>query len=162
MTAKSHNDTPAENRPQVIALFPGSFNPFTVGHMSVLRRALPLFDHIYVVVGVNESKGSSATCHADSRVTAIETTVSGMDRVSVIAWSGLMVDLARQLGATFLVRGVRTASDFEAEQNLATINRSISGIETILIPTLPEHVAVSSSVVRELQHFGHDASQFLP
>lgn len=161
MTARSHENEGGIERRPVIALFPGSFNPFTVGHLSVLERAMPLFDHIYVVVGVNGSKAGSATTAA-GRVAAIEAAVAGMPRVSVTSWDGLMVDLASQLGATFMIRGVRSAADFESEQNLATINRSISGIETILIPTLPQHTAVSSSVVRELQHFGHDASQFLP
>ncbi|MDE6449351.1 MAG: pantetheine-phosphate adenylyltransferase, partial [Muribaculaceae bacterium] len=96
------------------------------------------------------------------RVEAIPRLTGGFPGVSVMAWSGLTADLARDLGARYMIRGVRTAADFEYEYTLATVNRTISGIETILIPTLPEHAAVSSSVVRELQHFGHDASQFLP
>ncbi|MDE6153495.1 MAG: pantetheine-phosphate adenylyltransferase [Muribaculaceae bacterium] len=155
MTARFHN------RPgEVIGLFAGSFDPFTIGHMSVLERALPLFDRVVIVVGVNESKPSATP--AEERVDAIRDLTEGMPGVSVMAWSGLTADLARELGAEYMIRGVRTAADFEYEYNLATINRTIAGIETVLIPTLPEHAAVSSSVVRELRHFGHDASQFLP
>ena len=145
---------------QRIGLFAGSFDPFTIGHMSVLKRALPLFDHVYIVVGYNSAKKGALL--PGERVAAIEQLFADEPRVSVMAWDGLTTDLARQLGAGFLIRGVRSAADFEAEQNLATINRTISGIETIFIPTLPEHSAISSSVVRELEHFGHDASQFLP
>lgn len=159
MTARSHNTTEAAGE-EVTALFAGTFDPFTIGHMSVLERALPLFDRVVIVVGVNESKPGATP--AQERVEAIERLTEGMPGVSVMAWSGLTADLARDLGARYMIRGVRTAADFEYEYTLATVNRTISGIETILIPTLPEHAAVSSSVVRELRHFGHDASQFLP
>ncbi|MDE6402997.1 MAG: pantetheine-phosphate adenylyltransferase [Muribaculaceae bacterium] len=142
------------------AIFAGSFDPFTIGHMSVLERVLPLFDHVYIVVGYNNAKKGALT--PAERVAAIERLFNNEPRVSVMAWDGLTTDLARQLGADYLIRGVRSAIDFESEQNLATINRTISGIETIFVPTLPEHAAISSSVVRELEHFGHDASQFLP
>ena len=155
MTARSHNQGV-----ETVALFAGSFDPFTIGHLSVLERALPLFDRIIVVVGVNEAK-PGATPAAD-RVAAIERITASMPGVSVTAWSGLTADLARREGARYMIRGVRSAADFEYENTLATINRTIAGIETVLIPTLPQHAAISSSVVRELQHFGHDASQFLP
>lgn len=162
MTARSlDNQTGLEScRKPVIALFPGSFDPFTIGHMSVLERALPLFDRVVIVVGYNEAKQSGSP-YTD-RVAAIETVTAKYPQVTVMAWNGLTVDLAKELGARYMIRGVRTSADFEYEYTLATVNRTISGIETILIPTLPEHAAVSSSVVRELQHFGHDASQFLP
>ncbi len=161
MTAKSLEQEPhRESRQPVTALFPGSFDPFTVGHMSVLERALPLFDRIVIVVGYNEAK-TSASPYA-GRVDAIGELTRRLPGVSVMAWNGLTADLARELGARYIIRGVRTAADYEYEYTLATVNRTISGLETILIPTLPEHAAVSSSVVRELQHFGHDASQFLP
>ena len=155
MTAKSHNQGE-----ETVALFAGSFDPFTIGHLSVLERALPLFDRIIVVVGVNEAK-PGATPAAD-RVAAIERITASMPGVSVTAWSGLTADLARRERARYMIRGVRSSADFEYENTLATINRTIAGIETVLIPTLPQHAAISSSVVRELQHFGHDASQFLP
>ncbi len=162
MTAKSPEILPADDnrRKPVTALFPGSFDPFTIGHMSVLERALPLFDHIVIIVGYNEAKNST-TPYTD-RVEAIQRITGHLHGVSVMAWNGLTTDLAGDLGARYIIRGVRTVADFEYEYTLATVNRTISGIETILIPTLPEHAAVSSSVVRELQHFGHDTSQFIP
>lgn len=143
-----------------VALFPGSFDPFTIGHKSILDRALPLFDHVYVVIGYNKAKHGIMS--PAERLTTIEQLYASNSKISVVTWDGLMVDLARELGATYMIRGVRTGSDFEYEQTLATINRTISGIETIFIPSLPEHTAISSSVVRELQHFGHDTTQFLP
>lgn len=142
------------------ALFAGSFDPFTIGHMSVLQRALPLFDRVVIAVGYNESKPGDMP--VDERVERIKRLTESMPQVEVTAWSGLTVDLARRLGATYLLRGARTSADWEYEYNLATINRTISGIETIILPTLPEHAAISSSVVRELNHFGHDTTQFLP
>ncbi|MCM1532683.1 MAG: pantetheine-phosphate adenylyltransferase [Ruminococcus flavefaciens] len=142
------------------AIFAGSFNPFTVGHMSVLQRALPLFDHVYVVVGVNLAKETGS--EAQKRVMEIEKAVDRMPGVSVMMWDGLTVDLAHQLDAQFLIRGVRTVVDFEYEYTMACANRRIGSVETIFIPALPEHVDVNSSIVRELQHYGHDISQYLP
>lgn len=144
----------------VTALFPGSFDPFTVGHMSILERALPLFEHVIIVVGYNESKPGDKS--PEERVEAIRRVTATMPRVEVVAWNGLTVDLAEARGALYLIRGARTAADWDYEYNLATINRMISGIETIILPTLPEHAAISSSIVRELDHFGHDTSRFLP
>lgn len=151
---------PVEGHRGVTALFPGSFDPFTVGHLSVLERALPMFDRLIVVVGYNENKPGEMP--VAERVEQIRRITAAMPGVEVMAWSGLMADLARQTGARYMLRGARTAADWDYEYNLATVNRTISGVETIIVPTLPEHAAVSSSVVRELRHFGHDASQFLP
>ena len=142
------------------ALYAGSFAPFTVGHLSVLERALPLFDRVIVVVGVNASKCADAG--VEQRVKAIAEATSGLAGVEVMSWSGLMADLAAKVGATYMIRGVRGCADFENEYALATVNRTIAGVETVLIPALPEHVAVSSSVVRELKSYGCDVSQFLP
>ena len=142
------------------ALFAGSFNPFTVGHASVVERALPLFDRIIIAVGDNAAK-------PDERrpIAAIEDYCRRFPegRVTVVRYSGeLTVDVARRLGADCLLRGVRSVRDFEYERDLADINRRIGGIETVLIFSLPEHEAVSSSMVRELQSYGHDVAQFLP
>ncbi|MDE6085984.1 MAG: pantetheine-phosphate adenylyltransferase [Muribaculaceae bacterium] len=142
------------------AIMPGSFNPFTIGHLSILERALTIFDHITIVIGINSNKTTALDLEA--RVAQVTDAVSHLKSVDVITWEGLTVDIARQLGARHMVRGARTAADWEYEYNLATVNRTISGIETVIIPTLPEHAAISSSVVRELQHYGRDASQFLP
>ncbi len=157
MTAKSHDGTKREQR---IALMPGSFNPFTIGHMSILKRALPLFDRVIVVIGINNAK--TAATSIEDRVAQVTKAIENLKGVTVMTWEGLTVDLAREVGASFMIRGARTAADWEYEYNLATINRTISGIETIILPTLPEHAAISSSVIRELEQFGHDATQFLP
>ena len=125
-------------------LFPGSFNPFTVGHQSLVARVLPLFD------------GTA------QRVEAIRALYASEPKVSVIAYSGLTVDACEAEGARWMLRGVRSAVDFEYERNLADINRRISGIETLLLFTLPEYAAVSSSMVRELRSYGRDVSEFLP
>lgn len=145
------------------ALFAGSFDPFTIGHASVVERALALFDRVIVAVGVNSAKSGPAD--ADSRVDAIRRIYAAMPqgRVEVLAYRGeLTVQLARRLGAKWLLRGVRSVKDFEYERDLADLNRRVGGIETILMFTLPEHAAISSSAVRELQSYGCDTSQFLP
>lgn len=157
MTHRSHD---TEVRQPVCAIYPGSFDPFTVGHMSVLQRALPLFDHIYIAVGINDSKPSASL--ADERVRAIREATAGIPGISVITYTGLTVEKARELGATFMLRGVRSVTDFQYEQQLADINRNISGIETVIIFTLPEHSFISSSMVRELDRHGHDISAYLP
>ncbi len=161
MTQTYHNTAGcAAAAPARTAFFAGSFNPFTVGHASVVERALPLFDRIIIGVGVNALK---ADADADARVEAIRRLYRDCGgRVEVCAYQGLTVDAARNCGAGFLLRGVRSVRDFEYERDLADINRKLSGLETIIIYTLPEHAAISSSVVRELQAYGHDVSSFLP
>lgn len=141
-------------------LFPGSFNPFTVGHQSLVARVLPLFDRVVIAVGVNARKDSGdATAQ---RVEAIRALYASEPKVSVIAYSGLTVDACESEGARWMLRGVRSTVDFEYERNLADINRRISGIETLLLFTLPEYASVSSSMVRELRSYGRDVSEFLP
>lgn len=141
-------------------LFPGSFNPFTVGHQSLVSRVLPLFDRVVIAVGVNSSKETGP--QTDTRVEEIRVLYASEPKVSVIAYSGLTVDACEAQGARWMLRGVRSAVDFEYERSLADINRRISGIETLLLFTLPEYAAVSSSVVRELRSYGRDVSEFLP
>lgn len=141
-------------------LFPGSFNPFTVGHQSLVSRVLPLFDRVVIAVGVNSQKCDAV--QADSRVADISALYASEPKVKVIAYSGLTVDACERESARWMLRGVRSAVDFEYERNLADINRRISGIETLLLFTLPEYAAVSSSMVRELRYYGRDVSDFLP
>lgn len=151
---------PSERR---TAVFAGSFNPFTVGHASIVERALPLFDRIIIAVGVNFAKEAAAD--AEARVEAIRAVYAALPagRVEVLAYEReLTVDLAARLGAGWLLRGARSAADFEYERNMADINRSISGIDTLILPALPELGAVSSSVVRELAAYGRDVTRFLP
>jgi len=143
-----------------VALFPGSFDPFTRGHESIVRRALPLFDEIVVAIGVNGSKKSFMT--VEQRVKWIEGVFGDEPKVRVIGYSGMTVDAARDVGAEFIVRGVRLIQDFENEKHLAEVNRDLSGIETVLLYTLPEDSHISSSIVRELLHYGEDVSAYLP
>lgn len=146
------------------ALFPGSFDPFTRGHADIALRALAIADCLVIGVGFNESK-PGASQSALRRVDIIKDWArrAGLDnRIDVMAISGLTADCARQIGAGCIVRGVRDSSDFLYEYNMACVNRQISGVETILLPADPALSTLSSSVVRELEHFGRDVSDFLP
>ena len=143
-----------------IALFAGSFDPFTIGHKSIVDRALPLFDEIVIGVGVNSGKRGHDT--TENRCRSIEAVYAAEPRVRVVTFDGLTVDAARREGAQFLLRGVRSVVDFEYERQLADINRNISGIESVLIYALPELASVSSSMVRELAGYGVDVSEYLP
>jgi pantetheine-phosphate adenylyltransferase len=143
-----------------IALFPGSFDPFTVGHESIVDRALPLFDEIVVAVGINDAKKSLMT--VDDRIRFIQSVYAREPRVRVVGYRGLTVDAARLYGAGCILRGVRMIQDFEFEKNLAEVNRSLSGIDTVLLYTLPQLSHVSSSIVRELIGYGQNIDDFLP
>lgn len=142
-----------------IAIFPGSFNPFTVGHASIVERGLQLFDRVIVAIGVSADKPSA---DIQARLAPIERLYRDNERVEVMTYSGLTVDLAHRLGARFFLRGIRGAADFEYERSLADANRRIGDIETVFLSTLPELSMVSSSLVRELQRYGRDAGEFLP
>lgn len=141
-------------------IFTGSFDPFTVGHDDIVRRALPLFDRIVIGVGYNERKKTMLT--PDERVAAIATLYAGEPRIEVRSYSDLTVDFARREQAGFIIKGVRSVKDFEYEREQADINRRIGGVETVLIYADPKFSSVSSSMVRELMHFGRDVSEFLP
>ena len=143
-----------------LVLFPGSFDPFTLGHADIVRRALSLFDEIVIAVGYNEQK--QGWLPVEERVAAIKKLYEGEPRVRVESYTGLTVDFAKEQGIGAIVRGVRTVADFEYELQMADVNRRLTGIETLLLPASPELACLSSSVVRELAHFGHDVSQFLP
>ena len=143
-----------------IAIFPGSFDPFTRGHESIVRRSLPLFDRFIIAIGVNNDKRPFMS--TEQRLACIKETFKDDPRVEVVSYSGLTVDLAREMGANFIVRGVRLIQDFENEKHLAEINRDLTGIETILLYTLPEYSHISSSIVRELIRYGQDVSAYLP
>lgn len=142
-------------------IFVGSFDPFTIGHDSIVRRALPLFDRLVIgVVGDNVNKPTLQP--AVERMRAIEALYADEAAVEVKPYYGLAVDFARAEGAQFIVKGVRSAKDFEYEREMADVNRRISGVETILLFAEPQLASISSSVVRELMHFGRDVSEFLP
>ena len=139
----------------------GSFNPFTIGHDSIVRRALPLFDRLVIgVVGDNVHKPDMPS--AEERMQTIRDLYADDERIEVKIYHGLAMDFAKEENAHFIVKGVRSVSDFEYEQWQADFNRKIGGIETILLYTEPELASVSSSAVRELAHFGVDVSPYLP
>lgn len=143
-----------------IAIFPGSFDPFTVGHASIVERGLPLFDRIVIGVGLNELKRSLFS--PQERVRAIESLYSSEPRVKVVSYNDLTIDLARREKAQFILRGLRSVKDFEYERDIASMNSRLGGVETILLFTEPQFQSISSSVVRELIAFGKDVTAFLP
>lgn len=154
MTHSFHNEV-SDRR---IAIFPGSFDPFTVGHMSILKRGLELFDKVIVAIGYNEHKYSADDMQ--SRKALVEAAIGALERVEVMTYDGLTVDAAKRCGARFILRGIRNVADFEYERNMADINRQISGIETVLLYSLPELSMISSSMVRELKRYGYDTSGY--
>lgn len=132
----------------VLALFPGSFDPFTAGHEAILRRVLPLFDKVVVAVGVNTDKQYMFS--VEERLSLIRQKLADCPTVEVTSYSGMTVDLCHQLGAKTIIRGIRTAADFEYEQTIAAVNRlQDPSIETLLILADPEHVNISSTLERE-------------
>jgi pantetheine-phosphate adenylyltransferase len=146
---------------QRIAVFPGSFDPFTKGHESVISRALSLFDKIYIAIGQNSDKSSFFTL--DQRLKMIGKLYEKVPGIVVDHYDSLTVDYCKQVGAQYLLRGLRTAADFEYERAIAQINRKMNpAVETIFILALPEFAPVNSTIIREILRFGGDASQFLP
>lgn len=142
------------------AIFPGSFDPFTLGHHSIVKRTLAFMDEVIVGIGVNE--GKQCLLPVEKRVEMIRKLYADEPRVKVMAYSGLTVDFAQEQGAQFIVRGIRSVKDFEYEEGIADINKKLNGIETVFLFSEPELASVSSSVVRELLHYGKDISMFLP
>ena len=142
------------------AIFPGTFDPFTLGHHSIVKRTLAFMDEVIIGIGYNDQK--HCLLPIEKRLESIRKLYADEPRVKVLAYSGLTVDFAQEQGAEFMVRGIRSVKDFEYEESIADINRKLSGIETIFLFTEPELSAVSSSVVRELLRYGKDVSTFLP
>ncbi|MBO5677268.1 MAG: pantetheine-phosphate adenylyltransferase [Bacteroidaceae bacterium] len=142
------------------AIFPGTFDPFTVGHASIVERGLPLFDRIVIGVGINDNKRTLYT--NEERVRNIQEIYANEPRVKVVAYDDLTVDLAKREEASFILRGIRSVKDFEYERDIAAMNERLSGVETVLLFTEPQYQSISSSVVRELLRFGKDVTEFLP
>ena len=142
------------------AIFPGTFDPFTVGHFSVVKRALTFMDELVIGIGINE--GKRTWFPVEKRVEMVRRLYENEPRVRVEAYEDLTIDFAQRMEAQFIVRGIRTVKAFEYEETIADINRQLSGIETILLFTEPELTSVSSSTVRELLSFGKDISHFIP
>lgn len=143
-----------------IAIFPGTFDPFTIGHDALVRRALGIADELYIAIGINTEKRTMLTL--EERMARIAALYEDEPRIHVVSYEGLTTDFAQSIGAKFIIRGVRSTIDFEYERNIADINRMLTGIDTILLISEPEYAAISSSMVRELAHFGKDISKYLP
>lgn len=141
-------------------IFVGSFDPFTTGHHAIVMRALPLFDRIVIGVGINERKKYMYSTQV--RLQQIQALYAGEPKVEVKAYNDLTTDFARREGAQFIIKGVRSIKDFEYEREQADINRKIGGVDTVLLYAEPQYESVSSSMVRELIHFGKDAREFIP
>ena len=144
-----------------IAVFPGSFDPFTVGHENIVLRALDLFDRIIVAIGIHSTK--QPLLKIESRVEMVNQVFRGYDQVSADYFEGLTVDYCKKVNATHMLRGIRTSADFEYERAIAQINKlMLPTVESIFLLTTPEHTPVNSTIIRDIIRNGGDASQFLP
>lgn len=142
------------------AIFPGTFDPFTIGHYSIVTRTLTFMDEVIIGIGINENKNTYFPI--EKRVEMIRKFYQKEPRIKVMSYNCLTVDFAKQVDAPFIVRGIRTVKDFEYEETIADINRKLTGVETILLFTEPELTCVSSTIVRELLGYKKDISMFIP
>jgi pantetheine-phosphate adenylyltransferase len=145
-----------------VAIFPGSFDPFTIGHEAVVRRSLKLFDEVIIAIGANESK-KGGFFSLENRMKMIKKVFVGEPRVTVDFYNGLTVDFCRAKGAGFLLRGLRTSADFEYERAIAQVNKAMAhDIESVFLLTAPEHTPINSTIVKDILRHGGDASKFVP
>ncbi|RFM28134.1 pantetheine-phosphate adenylyltransferase [Deminuibacter soli] len=146
---------------QRIALFPGTFDPVTLGHVDIVKRSLSLFDKLYIGIGTNVNKQPMYS--EEQRVAWIKEIFHEEPKVEVLIYEGLTVDCCRKIGATHILRGIRYVSDFEYEKVIADMNRTLDPqIETIFLTCLPQYTSVASTLVRDVIRNGGDARQFLP
>jgi len=143
-----------------IAVFPGTFDPITIGHVSIVRRAVPLFARIVVGMGVNTTKKTMFS--AEQRLAWMTEVFANDGNVEVMPFEGLTVDLCKRIGATYILRGLRNSTDHCYERSIALMNRAMSGVETIFLPSAPEHAHISSTIVRELIANKADVSALVP
>ncbi len=143
-----------------IAVFPGTFDPITIGHVSIVRRAVPLFERIVVGMGVNTTKKTMFS--VEQRLAWTKEVFANDPTVEVMPFEGLTVDLCKRVGATFILRGLRNSTDHGYERSIALMNRSMTGVETIFLPSIPEHAHISSTIVRELIANKADVSALVP
>ncbi|MFV0390654.1 MAG: pantetheine-phosphate adenylyltransferase [Paludibacteraceae bacterium] len=142
------------------AIFPGTFDPLTIGHYNIVKRGLELFDEIIIGIGVNQTK--KTLFNSEKRIDIVHQAFKDERRVSVQTYDCLTVDFAERAGAGYILRGLRTVTDFEYEHTIANANQQLSGIETVLLFTEAEYSFISSTVVRDLLSYGKDISNFLP
>ncbi len=143
------------------AIFPGSFDPITLGHESIVRRAMPLFDKIIISIGYNANKDSFFSL--EERRDFIEQVFDGCKNIEVDYYEGLTVDYCKKVNAKYILRGLRTSSDFEYERAIAQSNKAMyDRIETVFLLTMPEHTPINSTIVRDVLRHGGDVSMFIP
>jgi pantetheine-phosphate adenylyltransferase len=144
-----------------VAVFPGSFDPFTIGHEAIIRRAMSLFDEIIIAIGSNALKKNYYSL--DTRGKMIKKVFENEPRIKVDHYEGLTVDFCKKKGAGYLLRGLRTAADFEFERAIGQVNKAMApGIESVFLLTVPEHSFINSTIVRDIIRSGGDASKFVP
>lgn len=147
--------------PKKIAVFPGSFDPFTLGHQAVIRKALPLFDEMVIAIGENSTKNSYFTL--EERIQHIEAVYKNTPKVSVKAYNGLTVNFCKEISSNFIVRGLRDGKDFEYEKSIAIMNNKVNtDVETVFFMTDAEYSAINSVIVRDILRHNGDPAQFLP
>jgi pantetheine-phosphate adenylyltransferase, bacterial len=144
-----------------IAVFPGSFDPITVGHESIVNRTIDLFDKIILAVGHNENK--KAFFPLEARIAMLNDVFGSNPKIEITHYKDLTVDLCKRVSAKYIIRGLRTSADFEYERAIAQVNKAmLPDIESLFILTMPEHTSINSTIVREVLRYGGDASKFLP
>lgn len=144
-----------------IALFPGSFDPITKAHVDILKRSLPLFDKIYLGIGINSSKQSLLS--VEKRLEMVTAVFQNEPKVEMVTYEGLTVNFCQKIGASHMIRGIRTVSDFEYEKAIAQMNHAlIPEIESIFIVSKPGYSSISSTIVRDIMRYGGDVAQFVP
>ncbi len=144
-----------------IALFPGSFDPVTKAHVDIVKRSVSLFDKVYIGIGVNSSKTGLLT--VAKREQMLRAVFQSDARIHIVAYEGLTVNFCKSIGAAYMIRGIRTVSDFEYEKAIAQMNHSLDPeIESIFIVSKPGYSSISSSIVREIMRYNGDVSQFIP
>lgn len=143
------------------ALFPGSFDPITKAHVDIVKRSVELFDKFYIGIGVNSSKKGLLTI--EQREQMIRAVFAHDERIHVVAYEGLTVNFCKSIGAAYMIRGIRTVSDFEYEKAIAQMNHSLApDIESIFIVSKPGYSSISSTIVREIIRYSGDVTQFIP
>lgn len=146
---------------QRIALFPGTFDPITIGHLDIIQRALPLFDKLVIGIGRNVNKATMFS--EEQRLAWAKELYADNDNIDAVLYEGLTVECCRKVNANFIVRGIRYVNDFEYEKAIADMNRSLDHhIETVFLTCLPQFTSVASTLVRDVIRHGGDATQFLP
>lgn len=144
-----------------IAIFPGSFDPFTIGHESIVQRALPIFDKIVISLGYNANKKSFYPI--EKRLKWIKQVFAGEEKIEVQTYEGLTVDFCKEVNAKYILRGIRTSADFEYERAIAQVNKKMHPeIESVFLLTLPEHTPIMATIVRDIVSHGGDVSMFIP